>query len=195
MGIEDLYRKPNTSRKLPRRPAYPYLLRGLEIDRANQIWAVDVKYIPMTRGFVHLTAVIRVVGATVDKPAPEFLPRGQATHPNRFSVRMTGATSSRKFKYKTPIDANVIGDRSRTNLEEQDRRSTEGKAAHLGRLHTCGILVPGGDGRIRTVDASFCPHAPLAGECLRPLGHVSGISRARWRPVRQRGATTGQCRD
>ncbi len=58
MGIEALYRKPNTSRKHPGHRVFPYLLRGLTIDRANQVWAMDITYIPMARGFVFLTAVL-----------------------------------------------------------------------------------------------------------------------------------------
>jgi len=58
MGIEAIYRKPNTSRRHPAHPVYPYLLRGLEIERANQVWAMDITYIPMARGFVYLTAVM-----------------------------------------------------------------------------------------------------------------------------------------
>jgi putative transposase len=58
MGIEALYRKPNTSRKHPAHPIYPYLLRNLTIDRANQVWAMDITYIPMARGFVYLAAVM-----------------------------------------------------------------------------------------------------------------------------------------
>jgi putative transposase len=58
MGIEALYRKPNTSKKHPRHTVFPYLLRGLDIDRANQVWAMDITYIPMARGFVFLTAVL-----------------------------------------------------------------------------------------------------------------------------------------
>jgi putative transposase len=58
MGIEALYRKPNTSAKHPRHPVYPYLLRGLAIERANQVWAMDITYIPLARGFVYLTAVL-----------------------------------------------------------------------------------------------------------------------------------------
>ncbi len=58
MGIEALYKKPNTSRKHPRHPIYPYLLRGLKIERANQVWAMDITYIPMARGFVYLAAVL-----------------------------------------------------------------------------------------------------------------------------------------
>ncbi len=58
MGIEAIYRRPNTSRKHPSNPVYPYLLRGLTIDRSNQAWAMDITYIPMARGFVYLAAVI-----------------------------------------------------------------------------------------------------------------------------------------
>jgi putative transposase len=58
MGIAALYRKPNTSRKHPRHPVYPYLLRGLAIERANQVWAMDITYLPLARGFVYLAAVL-----------------------------------------------------------------------------------------------------------------------------------------
>ena len=58
MGIEALYRKPNTSKKHPAHKVYPYLLRGMRIDRANQVWAMDITYIPMARGWVYLAAVV-----------------------------------------------------------------------------------------------------------------------------------------
>tara|TARA_B100000586_G_C20055263_1_gene403834 strand:+ start:318 stop:1145 length:828 start_codon:yes stop_codon:yes gene_type:complete len=58
MGIEALYRKPNTSRKHPENPVYPYLLRHLKVERPNQVWAMDITYIPMARGFIYLAAVI-----------------------------------------------------------------------------------------------------------------------------------------
>lgn len=58
MGIEALYRKPNTSRKHPAHPVYPYLLRHLSIERPNQVWAMDITYIPMAKGFVYLAAVM-----------------------------------------------------------------------------------------------------------------------------------------
>ena len=58
MGIEALYRKPNTSRRRPGHTVYPYLLRGLEVSRPNQVWAMDITYIPMARGFVYLAAVM-----------------------------------------------------------------------------------------------------------------------------------------
>jgi putative transposase len=58
MGIEALYRRPNTSRKHPQHPVYPYLLRHLPITRVNQVWAMDITYIPMARGYVYLAAVV-----------------------------------------------------------------------------------------------------------------------------------------
>tara|TARA_B100001964_G_scaffold225911_1_gene274194 strand:- start:139 stop:966 length:828 start_codon:yes stop_codon:yes gene_type:complete len=58
MGIQALYRKPNTSKKHPGHKIYPYLLRGLDVDRPNQAWAMDITYIPMAQGFVYLTAVL-----------------------------------------------------------------------------------------------------------------------------------------
>lgn len=58
MGIEALYRKPNTSKPAPGHKIYPYLLRKLAVTRSNQVWAMDITYIPMARGFVYLTAVV-----------------------------------------------------------------------------------------------------------------------------------------
>ena len=58
MGIEALYRRPNTSKPAPGHQVFPYLLRGRTIDRPNQVWAMDITYIPMARGFVYLAAVV-----------------------------------------------------------------------------------------------------------------------------------------
>jgi putative transposase len=58
MGIEALYRRPNTSRKHPQNPVFPYLLRGLDITEANHVWAMDITYIPLRKGFVYLAAVL-----------------------------------------------------------------------------------------------------------------------------------------
>src|SRR6202166_189748 len=58
MCIEALYRRPNTSKPCPRHKIYPYLLRGLAVERANQVWCMDITYIPMARGFVYLAAVV-----------------------------------------------------------------------------------------------------------------------------------------
>src|SRR3954452_3553560 len=58
MGLEALYRKPNTSKPAPGHKIYPYLLRGVSVDRPNQVWAMDITYVPMARGFVYLAAVV-----------------------------------------------------------------------------------------------------------------------------------------
>jgi putative transposase len=58
MAIEAIYRRPNTSKPAPGHRIYPYLLRGLAITRPNQVWAMDITYIPMARGFVYLVAVV-----------------------------------------------------------------------------------------------------------------------------------------
>ncbi|HYI29077.1 MAG TPA: IS3 family transposase [Bradyrhizobium sp.] len=58
MGIEALYRRPRTTKPGPGHKIYPYLLRGMEITRPNQVWAMDITYIPMARGFVYLAVVL-----------------------------------------------------------------------------------------------------------------------------------------
>ena len=58
IGIEAIYRRPNTSKPAPGHRIYPYLLRGLAVARPNQVWAMDITYIPMVRGFVYLAAVV-----------------------------------------------------------------------------------------------------------------------------------------
>lgn len=58
MGIEALYRRPNTSKPTPGHKIFPYLLRKLPVTRPNQVWAMDISYIPMAWGFVYLTAVV-----------------------------------------------------------------------------------------------------------------------------------------
>ena len=58
MGIEAAYCRPSTSKSAPGHNIFPYLLRGLTIDRPNQVWSTDITYIPMARGFVYLCAVM-----------------------------------------------------------------------------------------------------------------------------------------
>ena len=58
MGITASYRKPRTSQRHPAHRIYPYLLRQLTITRPNQVWAADITYIPMRRGFVYLCAIL-----------------------------------------------------------------------------------------------------------------------------------------
>lgn len=58
MGIEAIYRKPNTSKPAPGHKIYAYLLRKMEVVRPNQVWAMDITYVPMAHGFVYLAAVV-----------------------------------------------------------------------------------------------------------------------------------------
>ncbi len=58
MGIEALYRRPRTTKPEPGHKIFPYLLRGVEIARPNQVWAMDITYVPMAKGFVYLTVVL-----------------------------------------------------------------------------------------------------------------------------------------
>jgi putative transposase len=65
MGIAAIYRRPNTSKPAPGHKIYPYLLRGVKIERPGQVWAMDITYIPMRRGFVYLAAVVDVASRRV----------------------------------------------------------------------------------------------------------------------------------
>jgi len=58
MGIEAIYQKPNLSKPNLSHKIYPYLLRGVKIERVNQVWSTDITYIPMMNGFLYLTAII-----------------------------------------------------------------------------------------------------------------------------------------
>ena len=65
IGLEALYRKPNTSKPAPGHKIYPYLLRGMTIDRPNQVWAMDITYVPMARGFASVSPASRNKAATL----------------------------------------------------------------------------------------------------------------------------------
>lgn len=65
IGIEAIYRRPNTSKPAPGHKIYPYLLRGVTIERRDHVWAMDISYIPMRRGFVYLAAVVDVASRRV----------------------------------------------------------------------------------------------------------------------------------
>ena len=72
MGIEALYRRPRTTKPEPGHKIYPYLLRGAAITRPNQVWAMDITYIPMARGFVYLAP-----GHGVKRSASDLRPRSR----------------------------------------------------------------------------------------------------------------------
>ncbi len=58
MGLSAIYQRPNTSKPHPEHKVYPYLLRGMTINKPNQVWCSDITYIPMRRGFLYLVAIM-----------------------------------------------------------------------------------------------------------------------------------------
>ena len=65
LGLAAIYQRPNTSKPVAAHKIYPYLLRGLAIERVNQVWCSDVTYIPMAKGFVYLVAIMSWVSRAV----------------------------------------------------------------------------------------------------------------------------------
>ena len=70
MGLLSIAATPNTSKQHPQHKVYPYLLRGLAIDRPNQVWATDITYLPLAKGFMYLIAIIDWHSR---KPIPGYL--------------------------------------------------------------------------------------------------------------------------
>jgi len=58
MGLQAVYRRPKTSQPHPAHPVFPYLLKGLEITRPNQVWCADITFIPVSRGYLYLVAIM-----------------------------------------------------------------------------------------------------------------------------------------
>ena len=68
MGLQSIYKGPNTSKKHPQHRVYPYLLRKLAITRPNQVWCSDITYIPVKSGFLYLVAILWPVGVCLQSP-------------------------------------------------------------------------------------------------------------------------------
>src|SRR5450432_4175628 len=101
MAIEAIYRRPNTSKPAPGNKIYPYLLRGLAIERPNQVWAMDITYIPMARGFIYLAAVVDWFSRRVLSIACRS--RWKRTSASRRWRKLWRNTADRRFS--TPIRA------------------------------------------------------------------------------------------
>ncbi len=120
MGIEAIYRKPNTSKAALGHKIYPYLLRGLAVEQPNQVWAMDITYIPMARG-VRLSGggarLVQPAGpfvAAVDHDGRRFLPRssGRGSRPLR---------TAQNFQYRSGKPVHQCGVH-RAAAGERDRR-------------------------------------------------------------------------
>jgi len=120
MGIEALYRHPRTTKPEPGHKVYPYLLRGVEITRPNQVWAMDITYIPMERGFVYLAVVL------------DWFSRRVLSW--RVSITMEAA-----FCVETLEDA--LARHGRPEIFNTDQGSQFTGAAFIGVLSTHGIAI------------------------------------------------------
>lgn len=133
MGLEALAPKPGSSRPAPGHRIYPYLLRGLAIDRPNQVWAADITYIPMARGFLYLVAIIDWVSRAV------LAWRLSNTMDAAFCVE---ALEAALMRFGTPEIFNT------------DQGAQFTSAAFTGRLEAAGIAISM-DGRGRWLDNVF----------------------------------------
>ncbi|WLC12542.1 IS3 family transposase [Bradyrhizobium elkanii] len=120
MGIEALYRRPRTTKPEPGHKIYPYLLRGMEITRPNQVWAMDITYIPMARGFVYLAVVL------------DWFSRRVLSW--RVSIKMEAA-----FCVETLEDA--LARHSKPDIFNTDQGSQFTGAAFTGVLASHGIAI------------------------------------------------------
>ena len=120
MGIEALYRRPRTTKPEPGHKIYPYLLRGDEITRPNQVWAMDITYIPMARGFVYLAVVL------------DWFSRRVLSW--RVSITMEAASASRRWRRLSPSHG-------RPEIFNTDQGCQFTGAAFTGVLDNNGIAI------------------------------------------------------
>jgi transposase InsO family protein len=92
MGIEALYPKPNLSRPAAGHETYPYLLRDVVVSRPNQVWSIDITYIPMRSGFLYLVAIMDWFSRF---ESPVRAPRGQVLLQSASSGHTQGPASLR----------------------------------------------------------------------------------------------------
>ena len=102
IGLEAIYRRPNTSKPNPGHKVYPYLLRGLEINRVNQVWATDITYIPMARGFLYLVAIMDWHSRYVLAWRLQHRP-GQPVHQRGLHQHAAGARRSSEHGRQGPV--------------------------------------------------------------------------------------------
>ena len=120
MGIEAIYRRPNTSKPAPGHKIYPYRLRGVTVERPNQVWATDITYIPMARGFVYLVAVV------------DWFSRRVLSH--RVSITMEAGFCVEALE-------EAIGKHGRPEIFNRDQGSQFTSEAFTGVLEKNGIAI------------------------------------------------------
>ena len=127
MGIEALYRRPRTTKPEPGHKIYPYLLRGIEITRPNQVWAMDITYIPMARGFVYLAVVL------------DWFSRRVLSW--RVSITMEAAFWSAKRRWRMTPFATFCMDSNLPEVFNTDQGSQFTGSAFTGVLANNGIAI------------------------------------------------------
>lgn len=133
MGLEAMVPRPGTSRPAPRHKVYPYLLKGRVIDRPNQVWAADITYIPMARGFLYLVAIMDWASRAV------------------LAWRLSNALDTR-FCLEALDDA--LARYGRPEIFNTDQGAQFTSAAFTGQLAAAGIAISM-DGRGRWLDNVF----------------------------------------
>jgi putative transposase len=133
IGLWAIYQKPNTSKQHREHRVYPYLLRGLIIDRPNQVWCADITYIPMAKGFVYLVAVM-----------------------DWFSRRVLAWRLSITMETDFCVDAlrEAMDRHGRPEIFNTDQGAQFTSAVFTGRLEAAGIAISM-DGRGRFMDNIF----------------------------------------
>jgi transposase InsO family protein len=160
MGIEALYRRPKTTKPAPGHKVYPYLLRNLAVIRPNQVWAMDITYVPMARGFVYLAASVlsRYAGtgppcsdrtssqtyasaASVESVWPAPLPFSH--HARRNNRAPAAARRQRAREGARPGESLAAppGER-RVRQHHRARRGQEGRPVYLCRVLRLALLAP-----------------------------------------------------
>jgi len=137
MGIEAIYRRPNTSKPEPGHKIFPYLLRKLLVTRPNQVWAMDLIYIPMARGFVYLAAIIdwfsgKVlswrISITMDKAfCIEAVEEAIARY-GKPDISARCKASSRQYRSRQPVHQRGVH-RSAARQRDQDQHGRQGRMA------------------------------------------------------------------
>ena len=154
MGLQALGPKPRTSKKAKGHAVFPYLLKGLTIDRPNQVWAADITYIPIGRGFLYLVAVMDWASRAV------------------LAWRLSNSMET-SFCLEALDDA--LARHGRPEIFNTDQGSQFTAAAFTGRLQACGIRVSM-DGRGRYLDNIFIERLwrSLKHENVYLMGYADG---------------------
>ena len=164
MGIEALAPRPGTSKAAPGHKIYPYLLRGLAITQPNHVWACDITYIPMARGFLYLVAIMDWASRAV------LSWRLSNTMDTRFCVEALEEALARHGKPR--ISATM-----RTHCRDNtDQGAQFTSAAFTGKLEAAGIAISM-DGRGRFLDNIFIE--PLWGSIKYEEVHLKAYADGR----------------